>query len=364
LSAVVVPYRHIMRNAIAHGGITYLQQEIRYQDRKKKEKYRVHEVIGTFDDLLDVCNGLTLALSMFLLSHLSDGYELPGQILLTELREETRAPWWEIVGCTPSEIAGLNQLIVYARPSTSDYGKVQLSTFQSGVLAERFAPGYDRYFFSIRSKSSWPGWATFDGKKLRAARRKKTPALEDYVGVQDTLFYHVPWRFRPPKFVRMFQHGAMSLRLHWPNIVADMRKQMGRPTIDVRNTEIHRNAWGCVVNGSVWFRAAEGSVTQDDVRRFRRGIVRAALKEARRRHTSSFSVLRRLPIGYTRISVFQRDYRRRRLSNYGLDSDLVCTVQLQRIGRIKSPDILGSTIEQHGAYRIAWNRAWLDTVSA
>jgi hypothetical protein len=68
-----------------------------------------------------------------------------------------------------------------------------------------------------------------------------------------------------------------------------------------------------------------------------------------------------LPIGYAYVSVFKRDYRRRRLSGYGLGEDLVCTLRLQRIRRIQSPDIMGSTAETMGNWRIAWNKAWLES---
>ncbi|MDO9028650.1 MAG: hypothetical protein Q7U68_07330, partial [Candidatus Roizmanbacteria bacterium] len=126
LCEVVNPYKHIVRNAIAHGGITYLQNEILYGDKKgNEEKHSDTDIVRTFDDLLDTCNALALAFSVFLLVHQPHGYSLPQQLLLDELKEEKKAPWWEVVGCTPSKFTGLNQLIVYARPSTSDYGKVQ-----------------------------------------------------------------------------------------------------------------------------------------------------------------------------------------------------------------------------------------------
>ena len=47
---------------------------------------------------------------------------------------------------------------------------------------------------------------------------------------------------------------------------------------------------------------------------------------------------------------------------FGLGEDLVCTVQIHRTRRIKSLDIMGSTIEMIGKWRVAWNKAWLDAV--
>lgn len=359
LFEVVNPYKHIVRNAIAHGGITYFQNEILYRDKKgNEEKHSDTNIVRAFDDLLDTCNALTLAVSIFLLVHQTSGYILPQELLLDELKEETKAPWWEVVGCTPSKFTGLNQLIVYARPSTSDYGKVQISTFQTGVLAENFAPGYDRYFFSIRSSSSWPGWAAFDGKKLYELRIKQNVILEDYKGViQDGIFY-VP-QIKMPRIIARIQNLVLSFKINFPIAISDMKRQLGRPEILVRESKIHRNAWGAILNGSVFLEFPAGKLTQDLLRKFRRRVVQKALSEARQK-TSIFQISRFLPLGFARISVFCRDYRRRRLSGFGLGPHLVCTIQVKRIRRIKSPDILGSTIEQLRGYRIAWNRAWLE----
>ncbi len=46
-------YRHLIRNGIAHGGITFLQNEIRYRDKKgKEETFGTASVVRLFDDLL------------------------------------------------------------------------------------------------------------------------------------------------------------------------------------------------------------------------------------------------------------------------------------------------------------------------
>jgi len=348
LSEATKPYRHIVRNGIAHGGVTYLQKEILYHDKKgNKEKYNDSDVIKNFDDFLDTCNGLALSLTIFLLSHQPFGYELTQQLLIDELRAETETPWWQIIGCIPSEFTGLNQLLIYACSKTYDYRKVQMSAFQTGILAEQFAPGFDRYFLSIRSRKSLPGWAAFDGKRLRQLRLKGNPKLEEYKGVieNDLIFYVPHWKL--PKFISRFNTYKFSFLLHWQNGIADIRKQLGLLNITVREAIIHRNSWGCVLNGSVYIKAQKIEINKNLIKKSCRRIVHKALSNARS-HTSRMKLERYLPLGFARVSVFQKDYRRRRLSGYGLEKDLVCTVQVQKIKRIKSPDLFGSTIENIG----------------
>ena len=70
-----------------------------------------------------------------------------------------------------------------------------------------------------------------------------------------------------------------------------------------------------------------------------------------------------LPLAFLQVNIYRRDYRRRRLGEIGLGKDLICTLRFQRMRRIKSPDIIGATVHVTGKWRIAWNRAWLQTWS-
>ncbi|MBA7577464.1 hypothetical protein ES708_19317 [subsurface metagenome] len=360
IADVTKVYHHVLRNAIAHGGITYLQRQIKYKDKKgNEEKHDDTDVVRKFDDLLDTCNALSVALSVFLLSHQLKGYRLPQQLFLEELSAETWAPWWEIVGCTPSKYENINQLIIYSRPHTSDTRKVRLSTFQSGVFAELFAPGYDRYFFSIKSKKSWQGYASFNGKGLYRIRKRGNAKLEYYKGLMEQFFFHVPGLRYPQLFFKI-ETWIIILRTVGHYAIVDFKKELNWPEIYVREIEIHRNAWGCVLNGSVYLTSSVNTVNQEIIRKFRRRIISNALTAARDTLKRT-NIDRYLPVGFARIAIFQKDYRQRRLKSFGLDKDLICTIQFQRIRRIKCPDILGSTVEQLGKYRIAWNKAWLES---
>lgn len=349
-------YRPIIRNGIAHGGITYCEGRIRYRDsRGNEEELAASEIVHLLDDLLDSCNALALALSVFLLSRQSD-YSVFEQILLAELTAQTEAPWWRVVGSIATEAMDQAQLIVYVRPRTSDFNKVMFSALQSGVLAERLAPGYDRYFFSIRSEDSWAGWAAFQGEKLRDARLAGDAAgVERYQDIFEHFFF-VP-KVKLPGFVYKVQNLVHAVRLQAPRSLAEYRQQLGLATTTVRDAQIHRNSWGSVLRGKVVLEAPSGRVTQALVRESCGRVVRSVLKEARK--LASITE-RHLPLGFALIHVYQQDHRRRHLAAYGLGPDLVCTVRMQRIRRIQCPDILGSTVEQVGSYRIAWNRAWLE----
>lgn len=230
-------------------------------------------------------------------------------------------------------------------------------------MAEYFAPGYDRYFLSLRPPKGWPGWAAFDGNRMRELREAGVSDLSQYSGVvEDGVIYFAP---KPAisGFVAKLDTLVHSFRINWPLTKQQLPWNLGIPSILCRSATAHRNSWGAVVNAEVVLEGVETAATASIIRKYRHRILNAAIKEARR----SAPVLNwtsYLPIGYANISVFRQDYRRRRLSGFGLGEDLICTIRLQRIRRIKSPDIVGSTIETFGKWRIAWNKAWLEAVDS
>ncbi|MCA0963857.1 hypothetical protein [Salipiger bermudensis] len=357
---VKLSYVHLMRNGIAHGGVKYSSNEIIYRDSKGKEAtFKSYDVVRKFDDFLDTCNGLLLAYSVFALTRLGNEGLVPQNLMVEEIRAESQTPYWEVNGILPSTIlGGKSQLIVYCDAKTMDEDKIRFSTFQTAVLAEGAAPGFDRYFISMRGPNGLPGMASFHGNEL-AAHRLKEHSIEQYTDViQDYLPMFAATRrmFRWQKKVNTLK---FVLAVGWPVALADYRSHTGRPQMIVRSASIHRNGWGAVLNADVVIESDNAPVNQDIVRRYSRTIIRQARKIARREQ-SWFSVVKYLPLGFAQMNVFCKDYRARRLSGFGLGEDLVGTIRLQRIRRIKSPDISGSTIELRRGLRFAWNRNWLE----
>jgi hypothetical protein len=358
---VVSGYHHLMRNGIAHGGITYLQNEIRYRDKKGNEEVLgSKDVIQRFDTLVDVCNGFAAALKVFWVIARDVGYSPPQQFFIEELQEETRAPWWSIEGCVESEVlGGRTQLLIYARPNSRHVEKVQWSTIQSAIFAEFFAPGYDRYFFSLRSPHAWPGWAGFNGERLANLRLSGASDLSEYHGIiEDELIFYVP---QPalPRYVGKLDTLWRSMQLQWPLTAEEIRTNRSIPKIEARNAEIHRSGGYAILNAGVVLPGARN--VQETIRLHKRRIVKVALKAAHAANSRWVST-RYLPLGFARVAVFAKDYRRRRLSSFGLGQDLICTVQFKRLRRVSAPDILRATIENQGKWRIAWNKRWLDSV--
>jgi hypothetical protein len=301
-----------------------------------------------------------LALGAFLLTQPQVRYQIPQQLLLDELRAETLSPWWYIDGCIPSRIAAGKQLIVYAKPNTRDFKKAQFYCFLTAVLAEELAPGFDRYFLSLRSPASPSGFAAFDGLKLRQVREDGPSSFHDYRGVlENDLLFFVP-RLKLLRLPGWLDTLRQSFAIRWPFAVAEFRRRLGRPSVHARTATVHRISLWAILNGTVVLDLGREEISAAQVKASCHRILTAASRTAQR-SLPLWSLTRWLPLGWARVSVFRRDYRKRRLASYGLGPDLICTVQLRRFRCVKAPDILDSRIEQSGRYRIAWNRSWTES---
>ena len=237
---------------------------------------------------------------------------------------------------------------------------MQWAAVHSAAVAARLAPGFDRYFFSLRDHRNRTGWAAFDGHALASAHAKGADEVHEFApAIEQNGFFFDP---RPslPRLLRRVDTFILIWRLQRPIVAEQIRIARGLPTITCREARVHRNAWGYVLAGTVIMPDVDIETAASTIRQNKRRILatasRAAFSAAGR-----FTALRYLPLAYARVAVVTRDFRRRRLIGVGLIPELICTVQLQRLRRIRSPDIFGSTVESIGKWRIAWNRAWIDS---
>lgn len=353
-------YNHTIRNGIAHGGIVYRNREILYRDKKGNEELlRDSDVFSKFDELLDVCNGFVFALSAFLITHRLEGYVIPPNLLVNELIAETATPWWKIIGCIQASISNTTQLIVYARISSGNAVLNRLSPFQTGLLAEFFAPGFDKYLVQFRGNAEDIGWITFDGEKLKRLREAKSIHLPDYEDAIDNGPYHSKNRRKLPKIFTIMVGFVSWIKGNAPWFFNDFRVAMNRPNMAVRVTKIFRIKGWSIIRSHVYVDFANCSDMVGTIRRLKKAIIRKTKSKAIY-NAGIFLLSNYLPMGFAHVSLYSKDYRRRKLKNYGLGEHLICTIELNRRKKTKQLDISGAIVEQIGKYRIAWNRSWLD----
>lgn len=354
------PYINVIRNGIAHGNITYLENNIVFSDNKGNT-YELYakDFINLFDTMIDYCNGIALGLKIFLTLNLEyleqNKIRIPRQILLEELRASVDAPGWQIIELLESRITidGNSQLMIYVKNDLLRYIEVLYFCFRTAILVEKFASGYGRYFFNLKNKYSYDGWAAFDGillKKLRIQNEnnfgKYTDALENgYV-------FFVP-KIRLPSLIHFIVNFIAIFRQNFPLVWKEYRNTYFPKKVKRCVLTIHRNGVCSIINGQVVINNTTNN-EHEFIRRNCSSIVNKAIMEVKSK-IKLFNICKYLPVGYLRIGIYQEDFRQRKLHAGGLVPELICTIELKRLNRIKAPDIFGGLPEIAGHYKIVWN---------
>jgi hypothetical protein len=362
MSPICRGYNHLIRNGIAHGGIKYKHYDIEFKGTGSEiTRIDTRSLIELHDDLLDVCNGLVLAIKSFYLIHAGISNIMPKQLLIEELKEKVESPWFTVDGCLLSELADSTQLIIYTQAKTTDKFKVHYYAFLTGVWGEYLVGGFDRYFISISSKFATIGWCGLNGNKLKAIRENNPKGIEDYVGVvEDGSPFFWP-KYTLPNIFYKINTYANSLKIHFSIAINQIKKNFNLLKYDIRYSSIHKNMMQSVVHSYIVLSLTNDLKSSEDVIKSNLNkLKRRAIKKARSQ-CSKLNLCKHLPIGFLKLYIYKNNLRKRKLISSGLIEDMVCTVQINNTKRIKTPDIMNSKIEIIGKFRICWNKAWIDS---
>jgi hypothetical protein len=356
-------YNNTMRNGIAHGWIVYKEREIKYKGKRGSPvEFETSKVIRMFDEMLDVCNGLCLALEVFYIlnkekfSHLD--LSIPKQLLIQELRAQTNAPRWQVIDCLESEIIGdKKQLNVFTKNSLRALDEVNYYTFRTAVFAEYFAPGYDRYFFSLDSKFSFNGFGGYDGKILRTQRLKGNDDLVGYTGVlEGNLLYFKP-NFELPRWLRKINTLASIFKSMYKITIHEHTNYYFKKRYEIRDVKAHTRNFKIIINDpSIHILLEEPEEIINFIRTKQKKLINQTIRKSKATLKKPFVYF--MGTEYIRITLYDRDMRQRQFRGSGLIESLICSIEVNKSRKIKTIDFIGGVPEQHGKYRIIWNKNW------
>lgn len=373
LASITQTYSNTVRNSIAHQTYEFLSDDIRFIDKERGGKINtlevsMYEFVNVFDGLLDICNAMCLVykLVMFEIARQESNPNIvPPSIALAELRSHLEVPDWNIEYVVESRVASALQLNLYARNDCPFLWETTLNCFRTAILCESILPGYERYFVHMDCrKAKWTtGFAAFDGAKLKHAR--ENPSHEEHtklgeygLALQEPGVFFVERRSYLA-VERKYRSLVLAMRTTYPKMMSEIRKNLGLPELLIRPIESHASGEFLVIHTAVVLPEMSISETQTLVRIHLRLIIRDSIKAAKRRIPFA-SLEKILRTGYVDINLYNRDFRARALGASGLRKELIAVIKYNITGRIQTPDIMGSTLEEHGTTRIMWNAAWLE----
>lgn len=356
-------FNNTIRNGIGHGGVYFKERNVIYKGKKgRPHEARINEVIENFDGMLDICNALALAYKIFIIVErdfvLSNKIVYPVSFSVEELKAQANAPGWEIIDCMENMVIGdRKQMNIFVHSTIKRYSEVNYFMFRSAILTEFFARGFDRYFYTLRTDYGSPGWAAYKGEVLKKLREKGSENIVEYAkALEGNLIFFLP-KYKLPKFlgtilsfVRIFKEN-FKLHYHIRTNFRFLRSFM------VRDVQIHRRKLSVVINdASIVVRPEFQPNTVNLVRKEYIKMIKHSARKSKRELKFPLSFL--LPAQYIRITVYDRDFRVRKLRGSGLIDSLVCSIEVNKSKTIKTIDFFGGIVEQHGKYRIVWNSNW------
>lgn len=356
-------YDRVLRNAIAHGSVVYCQHEIIYQDRSASRSLSAREMAQAFDSLLDTCNGLAAAYRCFYLIEQAfvqaNSLAPPLQMLVDEVRAQAEAPSWTLAGALEMAAPGTGRqlnLIIHNR--FLDDTKTYYYCMVTAAAAERFLPGFERYFLSVRGRALSGGWAVFDGIRLAVLRTSGNtdPAQVSTAAMEGGVMLFPPFLkrwLRIPRAIRPIGSLIEVVRATW-RVTRSKLWVIAGVHVKPRYLKMHRKQYYAAIES--YFALEVGSV--DEAIKFVRSHARtliwiASLSVRWRNLFRSTAVL--LPLGYCTVNVFLSDFRTRRLVGYGLGNQLLCRLTLKRFGQVQIVPLATSIPENVQGCRIDWN---------
>lgn len=360
---VIFCYENTIRNGIAHGGITYKDSDTIYRGKKGKPlEIKTKRMIRMFDDLLDICNGFSVAFKVFIIKNRDffqkHNLKVPKNFLLQELKAQANAPKWEVIDCLENEtIDGRKQLNIFIKNTLLEYQEVNYFAFRTAILAEYFSKDFDRYFLSLDSKYSLPGWAGFDGKILKRERLKNSKTLIGYNGaLEDNLLYFSP-KYKIPKVFNKLIRFIRICKIMMPIEFHRNTNYYFKRKYELREAKSFRRGLSIIINDpSVCINSDFKGNVIELIRNDYKKIIRYAIKYSKKEMNSWWA--KYLRTQYIRVTIYDTDLRKRQLRGSGLIDSLVCSITLNRSTTIKNIDLIGGKLEEKGLYRIVWNGKW------
>jgi hypothetical protein len=336
-------YSNTIRNGIAHNGVTYKEGSIIYKGQKGKPiELSTESIIKYFDKMVDTCNGLALGLKVFIIQNreffVDNSIRIPNQFLIDEIKAQANAPRWEVVDCLENTILNnKKQLNIYTNNSLLGMDEVNYFAFRTAVIAEYYASGYDRYFFSLKSKYSLPGWAAFNGLILKNGRLKSKEIPVGYENVlEDKLLYFKP-RINIPKRIRKLIDFKVIVQNSFKYQFKDIKEENfgARIKLELRDAKPFYRDFNLINNDpSIVLSGGDTEKQIEFIRKKTKKIIRFTKRKSR--PFLKYWIHRLFPTRYIRVTVYDHNMRKRQLRGSGLTKNLICSISVNKSKKIEN----------------------------
>ncbi len=314
-------FADVVRNACAHGGVALLRDNLlMFRDNRGNEvEWPDDEFLDYIHGMLDVCNALTFAASVFVLRNWSQLAALYSHQSLPERERErvfltvASTPVIDVRSAEIIDCAGTRQVAIDATDRALGWGELAYDAVAILERAYKFYPDVDQVFLALSGKRHLPSWV-----------RAPMPAVRDWVsgsldletfpqtpGVELMIFPFKRWAIPVPTRIiylrRVLASGLPQLRAEFEKA----RRNQERPwrIVEVRDKSTalaKRLEVIVVVPNSLSRRNIEPMLVETTLH-VRRHLYRTEEKVGYKRRYRKAMALR--PAGYVWLLVFTKEKR-------------------------------------------------------
>ena len=346
LNSITSLYDSVLRNSIAHGGVTFSSSQISFKDRHEAKDFYSWDYLKKFDNLIDCVNGVVFAYKKMFFQYFEvfSKYQIqiPESILEMELHYKANHYGWQIKHSYESTIPLGKQFNLSVETTLNSRKFMNFSAVYTAIKLEELMPNkFSTIFFHIKTKYKMSCWQSVNLENLRKF------LLGEKIIVTDGTFF----------FEEKFWGEKKDWFIANKNFIKDnFKNQEGN--FNSRFIKHHsKKTYNVIENASVVINNAENlgiGELEDFIRVSTKDIISFVNKEKNK--VSNTFKEKFFPNKYYRINIYNKDNRKRAFYSISKDENLLATLHINRTKQISNIVPNWGVKEENRHCLIVWNK--------
>lgn len=336
-------YNNTLRNAIAHGGVTFESSVIKFKDRKDTKAFYASDFIKEFDNLTDIVNAIILVYKKVIFQYLdvlvNHGITVPSSIMEIELRYKANHYGWKIIHSYDSEIPKGKQYNLLVESNLNSRKFMNFSAVYTAITLENLLPKkYDNFFIQIKTKYKLSCWQIIDLEKLREHYTGEKVIITD-----GTFFFEEKYFGEKKDLLKIYKTSFFQN-------YTDKNK-----IVNVRYIKHHnKKSYNVIENAGIFLDISDEKI-EDYIRNKSKDIISLVKSEKRKKHTTNLKEFI-FPDKYLQIHIYNNDLRKRSFRDARRNNHLVATLHINNTKKINNVLPAWGVKEENKNCLIIWNK--------
>lgn len=346
LNSATSLYNSVLRNSIAHGGISYSSNHITFKDKHESKEYYSWDFLRAFDNLIDCVNAIVFAYKKIFFQYFDvfskHNMQIPESLLEMELHYKANHYGWEIKHSYESSIPSGKQFNLSIETNLNSRKFMNFSAVYTAIKLEELMPNkYSTIFFHIKTKYKISCWQSINFENLRKFLSGEKVIVTDGTYFFDEKFWGEKWDW--------LIANKNFIKETFP------KKEQKFKTRYIKHHS--KKNYNVIENASLVIENTENvdiEYLEIFIRASIKNIISFVNKE-KYKLANSFKE-KFLPNKYYRINLYKKDLRKRDFYNIPKNENLIATLHINKTKQIRNILPAWGIKEESENCLIVWNR--------